>query len=81
MKQEGDACIQPATWFVSHAWRYKFLDLVKALEEFFADKGGGVVVWLDLFSVRLSASTPRSRNRPSGGSRRSSPPSVELVGW
>jgi hypothetical protein len=51
MKQEGDARIQPATWFVSHAWRYKFLDLVKALEAFFADKGGGVVIWLDLFST------------------------------
>jgi len=50
MKQEGDARIQPATWFVSHAWRYKFLDLVKALEAFFADKGV-VIIWLDLFST------------------------------
>ena len=50
MKQAGDARIQPATWFVSHAWKYKFLDLVKALEAFFADKGGVVIIWLDLFS-------------------------------
>ena len=51
MKQAGDARIQPATWFVSHAWKYKFLDLVKALEAFFADKGGVVIIWLDLFST------------------------------
>jgi tetratricopeptide (TPR) repeat protein len=51
MKRAGDARVQPATWFVSHAWRYKFLDLVKALEAFFADKGGVVVIWLDLFST------------------------------
>jgi tetratricopeptide (TPR) repeat protein len=51
MKQEGDARIQPATWFVSHPWQIKFLDLVRALEAFFADKGGGVIIWLDLFST------------------------------
>ena len=51
MKRAGDARVQPATWFVSHAWRYKFLDLVKALEAFFADKGGVIVIWLDLFST------------------------------
>jgi tetratricopeptide (TPR) repeat protein len=50
MKLEGDARIQPATWFVSHARRSKFLDLVEALEAFFANKGG-VVIWLDLFST------------------------------
>ena len=51
MKQAGDARVQPATWFVSHAWRYKFLDLVKALEAFFADKGGVIIIWLDLLST------------------------------
>ncbi len=51
MKLEGDARIQPATWFVSYAWRYKFLDMVKALEAFFADKVGVIVIWLDLFST------------------------------
>jgi hypothetical protein len=50
MKQDGDARVQPATWFVSHAWRYQFLDLVRALEAFFADRSG-VVIWLDLFST------------------------------
>jgi len=47
----GDARVQRATWFVSHAWRYKFLDLVAAMEAFFASIGGVVVIWLDLFST------------------------------
>ncbi len=47
--------VQRATWFVSHAWRYKFLDLVKALEMFFASIGG-VVIWLDLFSTSQHSS-------------------------
>jgi hypothetical protein len=51
MKQAGDARIQPATWFVSHAWKYQFLDLVKALEAFFADTAGTIVIWLDVFST------------------------------
>ena len=51
MKQAGDPRIQPATWFVSHAWRYQFLDLVKAMEAFFSDKVGVVIIWLDLFST------------------------------
>jgi hypothetical protein len=51
MKKGGDSRIQPATWFVSHAWRYQFLDLVKALELFFADKSGICILWLDLFST------------------------------
>ena len=55
MKLQGDARVQPATWFVSHAWRYKFLDLVAALETFFAGQGGCIVIWLDLFSTSQHA--------------------------
>ena len=51
MKQAGDKRIRPATWFLSYAWRFKFLDMVKALEAFFADKGGDIIIWLDLFST------------------------------
>jgi hypothetical protein len=43
--------VQPATWFVSHAWRYRFLDMVTSLEAFFVDKGGDIIIWLDLFST------------------------------
>ncbi len=32
MKQNGDARIQPATWFVSRAWCYRFSDLVTSLQ-------------------------------------------------
>ena len=48
--QDGDARVQTATWFVSHAWQFKFLDLVRALEAFFADKPGAII-WLDLIST------------------------------
>jgi len=59
LKQEGDARVQTATWFVSHAWRYKFLDLVAALETFFADEVGVVILWLDLFSTSQHATFSR----------------------
>jgi hypothetical protein len=80
MKQAGDARIQPATWFVSHAWKYKFLDLVKALEAFFADKGGmasSSFGWI--YSPR--ANIPLFPSRLNGGSKPSSPPSVKWGRW
>jgi hypothetical protein len=52
--QEGDARVQTATWFVSHAWQYQFLHVVKALEAFFADKPGAVI-WMDLISTSQHA--------------------------
>ena len=54
MRLEGDPRIQPATWFVSHPWQIQFLDLVSALEEFFADKPGAIL-WLDLMSTSQHA--------------------------
>jgi tetratricopeptide (TPR) repeat protein len=51
MKQAGDTRVQPATWFVSHAWCCNFLDSVKALEAFFVGKKGVIIIWLDLFST------------------------------
>ena len=80
MKQAGDARIQPATWFVSHAWKYKFLDLVKALEAFFADKGGmasSSFGWI--YSTR--ANIPLFPSRLNGGSKLSSPPLVKWGRW
>jgi hypothetical protein len=47
----GDARVQRATWFVSHAWICKFLDLVRALDMFFANTGGVVIIWLDFLST------------------------------
>jgi tetratricopeptide (TPR) repeat protein len=54
MHQEGDARVQTATWFVSHPWQIMFLDLVRALESFFADKAGAII-WLDLISTSQHA--------------------------
>jgi tetratricopeptide (TPR) repeat protein len=54
LQQEGDTRVQAATWFVSHAWQFKFLDLVRALEAFFADKPGAII-WLDLMSTSQHA--------------------------
>jgi tetratricopeptide (TPR) repeat protein len=50
MRQEGDQRVQPATWFVSHAWQYRFMDVVEALEAFFVDKPD-TIIWMDLFST------------------------------
>ncbi|KAF0696665.1 Aste57867_12601 [Aphanomyces stellatus] len=42
------AYVQDATWFVSHAWSYLFLDVVDALTDFFSDQD--VAVWFCLFN-------------------------------
>jgi hypothetical protein len=59
LRQQGDARVQTATWFVSHPWQIKFLDLVRALEAFFADKPGAIL-WMDL----ISASQHTTFDRP-----------------
>lgn len=43
-----------ATVFISHAWKFKFLDVVDALYEHFGDDQGKrdqTVIWFDVFSV------------------------------
>ncbi|OQR92317.1 mbre TPR repeat protein [Achlya hypogyna] len=46
----GTTAVQPARWFVSHAWKYLFLDVVESLTSFFATKPADeCVVWFDLF--------------------------------
>ena len=54
MRQEGDARVRNALWFVSHAWQMNFLDLIRALEAFFKDKPGAII-WIDLFSTSQHA--------------------------
>ncbi|KAJ3104849.1 Kinesin light chain 3 [Phlyctochytrium planicorne] len=40
-----------ATWFVSHVWRYPFLDVIDSLESFFVGQDATqVYLWFDLFS-------------------------------
>ena len=38
-----------ATVFISHAWKYKFVDVMDALEYYFQDNLD-VIIWFDLFS-------------------------------
>ena len=43
-----------ATWFYSHAWKYRFLDVVEAAQTFFSqtqEQEQDPVVWFDVFSV------------------------------
>ncbi|KAF0690361.1 Aste57867_18248 [Aphanomyces stellatus] len=49
----GAQYVKPATWFVSHAWSYKFVDVVDALTDFFNDPGSdcdNVAVWFCMFN-------------------------------
>ncbi|KAF0717482.1 Aste57867_2261 [Aphanomyces stellatus] len=49
----GHEFVKPATWFVSHAWGYKYLDVVDALSDFFVELGleaDGVAVWFCMFN-------------------------------
>lgn len=36
--------------FISHAWKFQFLDVVEALQIHFQDQNPDIVIWLDLFS-------------------------------
>ncbi|KAI8820337.1 hypothetical protein BJ741DRAFT_639050 [Chytriomyces cf. hyalinus JEL632] len=53
-KDPNDDVTADAEWFISHAWKYKFLDVVDALEEFFVWERkmdpDSVIIWFDLFS-------------------------------
>ncbi|KAJ3241343.1 Kinesin light chain 3 [Chytriomyces hyalinus] len=45
--------VSEAKWFVSHAWKYQFLDVIDALTDFAAKKAipsNEFIIWFDLFS-------------------------------
>jgi tetratricopeptide (TPR) repeat protein len=50
--------IGKATVFISHAWKYKFVDVVDALERKFSD-ALDTVVWFDVFSVNQHTTTEK----------------------
>ena len=50
LQQCGETKIGAATVFISHAWKYKFIEVVDALERSFANSMD-TVVWFDVFSV------------------------------
>jgi tetratricopeptide (TPR) repeat protein len=53
LQAEGDDGVGVATWFVSHAWLYTFVELLEALDHFFAGEPQGLdtCIWLDLVST------------------------------
>ena len=53
LQAEGDVGVNVAAWFVSHAWMSEFVELLEALEHFFADTPQGLdtCIWLDLVST------------------------------
>ncbi|KAF0694377.1 Aste57867_14746 [Aphanomyces stellatus] len=47
----GHTYVKPASWFVSHAWGYDFLDVVDALEHFMQDAdASSTAVWFCMFN-------------------------------
>ena len=46
---ELDGIVQPATVFISHAWKYEFLHVLDALEDHFQDEPDKIV-WFDIVS-------------------------------
>ncbi|KAJ3377234.1 Kinesin light chain 3 [Entophlyctis sp. JEL0112] len=45
--------VAESNWFVSHAWRYQFVEVVDALAHFFAGRGISpmdAIIWFDMFS-------------------------------
>jgi hypothetical protein len=49
--KEGSEEVRKANVFVSHAWRYRFLDVIDALKAHFSSEDlSNIVIWFDLFS-------------------------------
>ena len=49
LKTRGSSSIGEAQVFISHAWKYKFLDVVDTLKYHFKNKSD-IIIWFDLFS-------------------------------
>jgi hypothetical protein len=51
LAESGDAGVGQASIFCSHAWRFKFLDVLSALEHHFSTaEDPDIIIWFDLFS-------------------------------
>lgn len=50
LQRNGHSSLGQAKVFVSHVWKYKFVDLVEALLKHFAGKLD-TIVWIDIFSM------------------------------
>lgn len=49
LASQDHPAVQPAQVFISHAWKFTFLDVVDALQHHF-DSQEDIIVWFDLFS-------------------------------
>jgi hypothetical protein len=49
LKSQGDDCVDGASVFISHAWKYEFLHVIDALEYHLRDTPD-IMIWFDLFS-------------------------------
>ena len=49
-RQPNHPAMGTATVFISHAWLYKFLDVLDALQHYFLSDPD-TIVWFDVFSV------------------------------
>lgn len=56
LANEMSSYVGPAHVFISHAWKYYFLDVVHALEDHFSDNKE-IILWFDLFSNNQHAAT------------------------
>ena len=50
LKKHQNGSVQIANVFISHAWKFVFLEVVNAILYHFRDEEDTVVVWFDLFS-------------------------------
>jgi hypothetical protein len=50
----------PATVFVSHAWKYKFLDLVATMEDYEMDEDPGAMFWIDFIPNNQHTATSQA---------------------
>jgi hypothetical protein len=58
-----------ATVFVSHAWRYKFVDLVNTVAAYERDEKPGAFFWIDFIpnNQHTAIARPYDNNRGQGG--------------
>ena len=58
-RQGGRGWVAPATMFISHAWRYRFLDVADVIIDMIdeMDDASSVYVWFDVFTVNQHQTT------------------------
>jgi hypothetical protein len=55
-QQPNHSAVGTATVFISHAWKYQFVDVLDALQNYFEPEPD-IIIWFDVFSVNQHADT------------------------